>query len=120
MSLFLMAVLMIFLLVLIWLIYVLVWGTPPWINLAVERWALKKYLSDPEGLTTMGLLDNNLLDFHSDKLTDVSPRYMARLRQFDRDGYLMLRRYTHKKLTGQKRITTALMLWYCTHNLSGH
>ena len=59
---------------LVWLVYNLVWGTPPSINLAVERLALRMVLDDPELMTQIGLLDNTVLDFHSGRLSDVSPR----------------------------------------------
>ena len=105
---------------LLWMVYKLVWGTPPTINLAVERLALRMVLKDPELLTYMGLLDNTLLDFHSGKLTDVSPRYMEGLRELDRDGLALIRRFDPQKLTGQKRITYHLMVYYFMQNLQGH
>lgn len=105
---------------LIWLIYHLIWGTPLSINLAVERLALRMLLADPETLTTIGLLDNSPLDFHSGKLTDASPSYMSRLQQLDRDGLSLIRRYPLETLAGQKRITSQLMHWYFENNLRGH
>jgi uncharacterized protein (DUF885 family) len=104
----------------LWLVYNLVWGTPPGINLAVERLGLRMLLNDPETLTYLGLLDNTPLDFHSGRLTDASPEYMARLRQLDQDGLNLIRRYDPIKLTGQTWITYHLMRWYFGQNLRGH
>lgn len=103
-----------------WLVYSLVWGTPPSINLAVERFALRMALADPELLTQIGLLDNTILDFHSGRLMDVSPRADARRRKMDRDGLALIRRYSPERLKGQKWITYHLMRWYFEQNLRGH
>jgi uncharacterized protein (DUF885 family) len=105
---------------LIGLVYMLVWGTPPDINLAVERYGLKMILADPELLTQIGLLDNTPLDFHSGRLTDVSPRGDRYRQQIDRDGLALLRRYDPTRLGGQKRITYHLMHWFFEQTLSGH
>ena len=103
-----------------WLIYSLVWGTPPWINLAVERLSLKMVLKDPEALTVLGLIENTPLDFHSGKLTDPSPDYMDFLRQLDREGLALIHRYDPSQLQGQKRLTYQVMEWYFDQNLRGH
>ncbi|NLN69656.1 MAG: DUF885 domain-containing protein [Chloroflexi bacterium] len=105
---------------LIWLIYSLIWGTPPSINLAVERYALRMLLADPELLTQLGLLDNTLLDFHSGRLTNASPKGDELRRQLDRDGLALIRRFDPEKLHGQQRITYHLMRWFFDHNLNGH
>lgn len=105
---------------LFWLVYTLLWGKPNSINLAVERLGLRMLLMDPESLTSFGVLDNTLLDFHSGKLTDVSARYMQRLRQLDRDGIALIRRYDPQHLSGQKALTFQLMRWYFEQNLKGH
>lgn len=107
-------------LVLMWFVYSILWGTPPSINLAVERFSLRMVLADLERLTQFGLLDNTLLDFHSGRLTDVSPRGDAVRRRIDREGLALIRRYDPGKLTGQKRITYRLMRWYFEQNLRGH
>jgi len=114
------AILIILAPVLLWLVYTLIWGTPPSINLAVERLGLRLVLSDPETLTTRSLLDNTLLDFHSGRLTDASPRHMAYLRQLDREGLALISRYAPEKLTDQKRLTYRFMRWYFEQNLCGH
>jgi uncharacterized protein (DUF885 family) len=105
---------------LIWLIYTLFWGTPPSLNLAVERLGLHLLLNDPELLTGMGLIDNSLLDFHSGSLTDSSPRFMKQLRKLDREGLALIQRYDPEKLSGEKKLTYDLMCWYYEQNLRGH
>ena len=120
MPLILIALLSILFLGLVWLVYHLVWGTPPDINLAVERLGLQMVWHDPETLSTLGLLDNSLLDFHSNRLTDVSPRAEARRQQLDRDGLALIRRYQPERLTGEKQMTYDLMRWYFEQNLLGH
>lgn len=114
-------------LVVAWLVYSLFWGTPPSINLAVERLSVQMVLEDPELLTRIGVLDNTLLDFHSGRLTDASPRSDARRQQRDREGLALIRRYDPdqsgrftKKLHGQEHLTYDLMNWYFEQNLRGH
>ncbi|MBG0788169.1 MAG: DUF885 domain-containing protein, partial [Anaerolineaceae bacterium] len=105
---------------LIWLIYSSFWGTPPNINLAVERIGLRMLGMDPELFSSLGLLDNTLLDFHSGHLTDASPAQMARSQHLDRDGLRTIRRFKPEKLSGQEWITYQLMCWYYEQNLRGH
>ena len=97
---------------LIWLVYTLFWGTPPSLNLAVERLGLHLLLNDPELLTGLGLIDNTLLDFHSGSLTDASPRYMKQLRRQEREGFALIQRYDESKLKGEDKLTYELMRWY--------
>ena len=120
MPLYAILLLVIFALALIGLIYILFWGFPPWINVAALRLTLRQLLHDPESLTSIGVLDNTLLDFHSGRLTDVSPGYMARLRDIDRDGLALMRQYDPSSLEGQERLTARLMCWYFEQNLRGH
>ncbi len=120
MSLLLVIVLVFIALTAIYFFYSLIWGTPPIINLAVERLGLRMALANPELLTYLGKLDNTLLDFHSGNLTDASPRYMAYLRQLDRDGLALIRRYQPHQLSGQNQLTYDLMCWYFEQNLRGH
>ena len=114
------AILVILGLGLVWLVYALVWGTPPTINLAVERLGMRMVLDNPELLTQIGLLDNTILDFHSGRLTDISPRADMQRRRMDRDGLALIRRFSKERLRGQKRITYLLMRWYFEQNLRGH
>ena len=105
---------------LVWLIYSLFWGTPPNLNLAVERMGLRMLGMDPEMFSSLGLVDNTLLDFHSGHLTDASPLQMVRSQQLDRDGLALIRRYNPENLEGQAWITYHLMRWYYEQNLRGH
>jgi len=105
---------------LIWLIYSLFWGTPPTINLAVERMGLRLLGMDPELFSTLGLVDHTLLDFHSGHLTDASPAQMIRSQHLDREGLRLIRRFNPEKLEGQQWITYHLMRWYYEQNLRGH
>lgn len=104
----------------VWLVYSLVWGTPPSINLAVERLAVRMVLADPELLTQIGLLDNTPLDFHSGRLTDISPRGEALRRKWDREGLALIRRFDPEGLRGEKWLTYHLMSWFFNQNLRGH
>lgn len=120
MPIFIIALIIIIVLFLIGFIYVFFWGTPPFINWAVERLSLRMMLMDPEILTTLGIIENTILDFHSGDLTDTSPRFMEANRQLDRDGLSLMQRYDPDELVGQNLITQELMTWYFGQNLRGH
>lgn len=120
MPLYAILLLVVFALALIGFIYMLFWGVPPWINVAVQRLTLRQLLYDPESLTSIGVLDNTLLDFHSGRLTDTSPGYMNHLEELDRDGLTLMRQYDPQALEGQERLTAQLMHWYFEQNLRGH
>lgn len=102
------------------LIYRVIWGTPPWINLAVERLTLKMALADPELLSQVGLLDNTLLDFHSGRLTDISAQGRKARQKVDREGLILMRRYNPEGLKGQDKTTYYLMRRYYEQNLKSH
>lgn len=103
-----------------WWFYRLVWGTPPDIHQAVERLGIQSLWQDPETLTSLGMVDNTLLDFHSGRLTDASPRFMVQKQRSDRKGLALIRQYDPKQLDGQKKITAELMRWHYQMNLQGH
>ena len=105
---------------LVWLVYALFWGTPPTLNMGVERLGLQLLFGDPELLTGLGMIDNTVLDLHSGSLTDASPRQMRHLRKLDRTGLALIQRYDPGKLKGEEKLTYALMRWYYEQNLRGH
>ncbi len=120
MPLILLMSLVIFLIVVIYLVYSLGWGTPVSIHWAVERLMVRWALSDPEMLTSLGLIENRILDFHSGRLTDASPRQQWGLQQLERNGLALINRYAPAKLAGQKWVTRQVMHWYLSNQLYSH
>ena len=56
-----------------WYGFRLVWGNPLIINNFYERIFIEYALSDPELLTSLGMIENSALDFRSDDLSYSSP-----------------------------------------------
>ena len=55
----------------IWL-YTLIWGRPFNIDHYFDRTIIKVALGEPQLLSSIGIIDNTLMDFHSDDLSDFS------------------------------------------------
>ena len=55
----------------IWL-YTLIWGRPFNIDHYFDRTTIKVALGEPQLLSSIGIIDNTLMDFHSDDLSDFS------------------------------------------------
>ena len=51
-------------------LYVWFWAAPVGVNNYVNKVSIQMLLKSPELLTSLGLIDNSPLDFHSDKLGD--------------------------------------------------
>lgn len=98
-------------------IYKLVWGKPFSFNHAVERITMVNLLNDPETLTFLGMMDNTILDFHSDELTDASPAYEKSLIDRAREGIALLKSYDPSGLDEQEKLTLQIMEWYCRDSL---
>lgn len=97
-------------------VYVVGWGRPPGINWMIERQTAYALIHDPEMLTSVGLLDGTLLDFHSGKLDHATAQEM-------RDGIDRLRRYageiaSYHGLTGQEAVSQAVMLEFYNDQLA--
>ena len=94
-----------------WFGYRLLWGIPLDINHFADRNAIRALFRSPELITTVGLIDNTLLDFHSHRLSDLSPAA-------EREGVLLLRRqadqlrdYDRDRPGGQRGLTYDYLHW---------
>ncbi len=85
------------LLLAVWAGYRIGFGKPFTINQLADRQAFAYLTGDPQLLTTLGLVDGTVLDFHSGQLTPVTvarrdrdfarlERFLRELDQFDRAG----------------------------------
>ncbi|ACJ00830.1 DUF885 domain-containing protein [Rhodospirillum centenum] len=90
-------------------VYVAGWGKPPTIDWMVERQTLYQVLDDPETLTFLGLVDNTWLDFHSGRLTDLSPERFEESKADLRRYLEQIRSYAPETLNGQQVLTRAVM-----------
>lgn len=101
-----------FVLVGLWWTYRLVWGRPTSIHLFYERVMIETVLDNPELLTQLGFVDGTLLDFHSGKLTDASPRYIERTLARVRRQLETLRSYSRATQTPVQQLSTEVLGWF--------
>ena len=94
-----------------WWIYRLIWGKPLNINHFYERTMIDFVRDDPELLTSLGLIDGTLIDFHSDDLSDVSPSHTEKMAEKVRQNLIMLRRYDFESQSASQRLSTEILEW---------
>jgi len=99
--------------------YQLWWGKPWNIDHFFEVAFVKILLSDPELLTMLGIIDNSLLDFHSDELTDVSPAAERKQLALVREQLAILHRYELKDKTPQQQLSGQVLEWFLQDIVDG-
>ncbi len=88
------------------------WITPIGITNYVNKITFQIALKSPETLSQLGIIDNTLFDFHSDKLDDYTKeREEALLRQLVR-ARSGLTKYGPEKLSGQELVTWEITAWF--------
>ena len=91
--------------------YRLVWGKPFNFDNLIDRQGIETLAEDPQLLSSLGIIDGTILDFHSGKLTPFSQarrkelsarvqRYLGQIKEFDR-----------AELTPQQQTTYDIMVW---------
>jgi hypothetical protein len=91
--------------------YCLIWGRPFNFDDLIERQAIFYLLDDPVILTSLGIVDGTMLDYHSDKLTPFTPEFRAK-RQANWQTYRdEIQGYDRASLTPQQQTTYDVMLW---------
>lgn len=86
-------------------IYKYLWGKPLSFNHFILRCFIKEALSDPEKLSSLGLIENSYLDFHSGKLTDISFKANKKKLEEIKNQLTILHSYNRDKLSKQEKIT---------------
>lgn len=102
-----------------WWIYNLVWGKPLNINHFYDRVFIEYALDDPELLSQLGIVDNTILDFHSDDLTDASPDYTQKLARKARKDLQTLQGYDREKQTKAQQLSTDILEWFLDDAVRG-
>jgi uncharacterized protein (DUF885 family) len=88
------------------------WFTPVGVNNYVNKVTVQLALRSPERLSQLGLIDNTWLDFHSDKLDDVSKAHERRVLAELKAARDELNRYGPQGLAGQELITWKTTAWF--------
>ena len=93
-------------------LYVWFWASPVGVNNYINKVSLQILLDSPELLTSLGIIDNSVLDFHSDKLDrydKASDEAMLDLLYKSREG---LNAYGPEGLDGQELLSWKIVAWF--------
>ena len=88
------------------------WFTPVGLNNYVNKITLQLALDSPQILTSLGLIDNTLLDFHSGKLDDQTKEAEKRSLEKLKKARAGLDRYGPDGLSGQELLTWKITAWF--------
>lgn len=102
-----------------WWTYKLVWGKPLNIDHFYERVFIEFLLDDPQLLSQLGFIDNSLLDFHSDDLTDSSPARAQKLADKTRSDLELLRSYDREDQSKSQQLSTDILEWFIDDAVRG-
>ncbi len=92
--------------------YSLLWGRPWTLDQFYLRTMLDTLRPNPQLFTQLGFIDGTVLDFHSGKLTDSSPRYTEKMDAIARQDLDMLRTYPRKSQTTDQQLSTSVLEWF--------
>ena len=93
-------------------LYVWFWASPVGVNNYINKVSLQMLLDSPELMTSLGIVDNSVLDFHSDKLDrydKASDEAMLELLHKSREG---LNAYGPEGLDGQELLSWKIVAWF--------
>ncbi|MBI2433540.1 MAG: DUF885 domain-containing protein [Candidatus Hydrogenedentes bacterium] len=96
-----------------------VWYRPFSINLFFERVFLEVALMDPEMLSSIRILEPWGLHFHSDDLTDASPRHERELLDKAKADLATLRQYDRESLSAEQRLSADVLEWFLRNSVEG-
>ena len=88
------------------------WITPVGVNNYVNKVSLQLATDSPELLTRLGMIDNTLLDFHSDKLGDYTKAGEEESLEKLRKARAGLDDYGPEGLEGQELLTWKIAAWF--------
>jgi uncharacterized protein (DUF885 family) len=91
--------------------YRLIWGMPVNFDHFVDRNLLQRARAYPELISMLGMAENTVLDFHSDKLSDLSPAAQALVVAQSRERFEMLQQYQYRDFSPQQAITYDASYW---------
>jgi uncharacterized protein (DUF885 family) len=98
-------------------VYRLFWGRPFNIDHFADRWLVINAMGTPELVTYLGFIENTPLDFHSDRLSDLSPAAQSVLLNRNRAQFEILQQYDRDTLSEQQAITYDVLRWAMQANL---
>lgn len=96
-----------------------VYFKPVSLRVFYETAFMKFMIHDPEGLSYMRILEPMGITFHSDELTDASPRINEINNRLVLENYAMLQRYDRSGLTGQDALSWDILNWFLQNQKEG-
>ena len=93
-------------------LYVWFWAAPVGVNNYVNKVSLQMLLRSPELLTSLGLVDNTPLDFHSGKLGRYDKQSELENLEFLRESRDGLNDYGPEGLEGQELLSWKIVAWF--------
>ena len=100
-------------------VYALAWGRPFSINHYFDRTLIKLVMDEPQMLSSLGLIDNTILDFHSDDLSDVSDEKTVDLIRGAEKELETLRSYDYDNLSQSEKLSFDIAEWIFQKALEG-
>ena len=88
------------------------WFTPVGLNNYVNKITVQLAMDSPQILTSLGLIDNTVLDFHSGKLDDQTKEAERRSLEKLRRARAGLNDYGPEGLQGQELLTWQITAWF--------
>jgi len=93
-------------------LYTWFWASPVGINNYVNKVSLQMLFKSPELLTSLGLIDNSPLDFHSGTLGEYDQQSELEMLEFLRESRSGLNDYGPEGLEGQELLSWKIVAWF--------
>ena len=92
--------------------YLWFWALPVGLNNYVNKVSIQMVLDSPKMITSLGLVDNTVLDFHSDKLDSYTAESEDQALAFLREAREGLDDYGPEGLEGQELLSWKITAWF--------
>ena len=92
--------------------YIWFWAAPVGLNNYINKVSIQMVLESPEMMSQIGLIDNTILDFHSDKLGSYTDESNDRALAFLREAREGLNNYGPEGLEGQELLSWKITAWF--------
>lgn len=88
------------------------WFYPMTVNNATNKFTIKFMMNTPELMTSIGIIDNTPLDFHSGKLSDYTKAREDHDLKELKAARQSLERFNPEKLKGQEKLSWEISTWF--------
>ncbi len=93
-------------------LYAWFWAAPVGVNNYVNKVSIQMLFKSPELLTSLGLIDNSPLDFHSGTLGEYDQQSELEMLEFLRESRSGLNDYGPEGLEGQELLSWKIVAWF--------